>query len=248
MPPLDLPTAPGPAIDPATVDDVVAPDAYRVVGPIYDALTRLASGRAIDRTRLAMVSTLAPGTTVLFAGVGHGTDALAARRCGAHVIVVDASATMLERCRRTLAGAGFTDGVTFIHGDLRALTPAAVVGGADGGADVVVANFFLNVFGLDDARAVLAQLVGLGRPGGRLVIGDFHAPSHNALLRAVQRLHFWLAVSVFHAVTGNAVRALVDYGPMLQDAGVVVEERRAFTVFGLPLYEAIVGRLTGRLP
>lgn len=204
------------------------PDRYRLVGPVYDGLTWLASGPAIHRTRLAMLHHLQPGTRVLFAGVGHGSDAAFAAERGAQVTVVDTSATMLARSRRRLAG---TD-ATIIHDDVRAVAPA------DGAFDVVVANFFLNVFDLATARAVLAHLVTLTRPGGAVVVGDFAAPSPRRWLQTLQRLHWGLALRTFRLLAGNAVRPLVDVAVLLHDAGLVDVECRVERAFGLPLYAA----------
>lgn len=203
------------------------PDRYRLVGPFYDGLTWLASGPAIHRTRQAMLHDLPAGSRVLFAGVGHGRDAAFAARHGARVTVVDTSATMLARSRAHLAGLD----ATILHDDVRAVADRAAF-------DVVVANFFLNVFALDEARAVLAHLVTLARPGGAVVVGDFAAPSSRAWLRWVQRLHWGLALRTFHLLAGNAVRPLVDVATLLHEAGLVDVECRIERAFGLPLYAA----------
>jgi demethylphylloquinol methyltransferase len=203
------------------------PDRYRLVGPVYDGLTWLASGPAIHRTREAMLHDLPAGSRALFAGVGHGRDAAFASRRGAHVTVVDTSATMLARCRARLAGRD----ATILHDDIRALV-------ADDAFDVVVANFFLNVFDLATARAVLAHLVTLTRPGGAVVVGDFAAPSPRGWLQTIQRLHWGFALRTFRLLAGNAVRPLVDVADLLREAGLVDVECRIQRVFGLPLYAA----------
>ena len=211
-------------------------DAYRFVGPAYDALTVLFSGHAILRAKTTFVSELRPGQRVLFAGVGHGRDALVAAARGAHVTVVDLSPTMLERCRTLLARDGHHDDVTFVVDDIRQFS-------APHSFDVVVANFFLNVFALAEARRVLAHLATQACSGGTLVVGDFHAPSNNPLVRALQHAHWWLAVLFFGAVAGNALHPLLDVARLLQDAGVDVVEQRTFRVLGAPLYQATRGRL-----
>ena len=94
--------------------------------------------------------------------------------------------------------------------------------------DVVVANFFLNVFAPAEARRVLAHLIAQAKSGGTLVVGDFHAPSNNPLVRALQHVHWWLAVLFFGAVAGNALHPLLDVARLLQDAGVDVVEQRTF--------------------
>ena len=204
-------------------------DRYRFVGPIYDALTWLFSGDAIHRCRLAMTTSLRPGQRALFAGVGHGTDARAALQAGAHVTVVDASATMLERCRRTCGADG---SLRVLHADVLS-TPA------NAAFDVVFANFFLNVFSAVDVDVVLSHLVGLVAPGGSLVIGDFRRPEGNVALRALLHLHWRCAVWFFALVAGNAVHAVHDHQALVERRGFVVVERQRFSVLGVELYESL---------
>ena len=50
--------------------------------------------------------------------------------------------------------------------------------------DVVVVNFFLNVFSEKQMRDMLAYLVTLVRPGGKLLISDFATPAGQSDLAA----------------------------------------------------------------
>lgn len=209
-------------------------DAYRVIGPAYDALTVLFSGRAILHAKTTFLNDVAPAQRVLFAGVGHGRDALVAADRGAVVTVVDLSPTMLARCRARLAAAGHHD-VVYVLDDVRAHAAAHDF-------DIVVANFFLNVFAPDEARGVLQHLVAQLKPGGTLVVGDFHAPSPRALVRALQRVHWWLAIAFFGLVAGNALHPLIDVARLFEGGGVDVVEQRTFRVLGIPLYQATRGR------
>ena len=77
-------------------------DKYKLVGPIYDWLSAFYSGKSIHRCKIAMLDRLRPGDRVLFAGVGHGRDAVHAARLGADVTVVDLSATMLKKFQANL--------------------------------------------------------------------------------------------------------------------------------------------------
>jgi SAM-dependent methyltransferase len=109
---------------------------------------------------------LVPGETVIDLGCGAGLDSLyAARFVGAsgHVIGLDFSPEMVERARRTLAGAReapvevrLTDGVTL---------PVA-----DGTADAVLVNGIFNL-NPDKAR-LLAEVHRVLRLGGRLVAAE----------------------------------------------------------------------------
>lgn len=64
-------------------------DKYKYIGPVYDFLSNLYSGKNIHRCKTAMldVETVKPGDRILFAGVGHGRDAIRAAELGAEVTV-----------------------------------------------------------------------------------------------------------------------------------------------------------------
>ena len=203
-------------------------DRYRWVGPAYDALAWFFSLNAIHRCRTAMTTSLASEARVLFAGVGHGSDAASALSTGAAVTVVDASATMLERCRTNCAG---YERLRVVHSDVLAFEEPQAF-------DVVFANFFLNVFAAADVDVVAARLCSQVSSGGRLVIGDFRRPQGHALLWLLLQAHWYCAVWFFALIAGNAVHAVHDYPELMAKHGFVVVERRGFSVLGLELYEA----------
>jgi trans-aconitate 2-methyltransferase len=95
--------------------------------------------------------------TVLDAGCGTGrvTAALADRVPRGHVIAVDASASMVEKARETLAGRA-----EVLHQDLAELRLERPV-------DAVFSNAVFHW--LPDHRRLFARLAGSLRPGGRLV-------------------------------------------------------------------------------
>lgn len=220
-------------------DDVDVVDRYRLVGPVYDAAAALASGTAIHRCRLAALDHIRAGDRVLFVGPGHGSDVAAAITAGARVTVVERSATMLRRLRRTLArhasppAGADVDGPVIIHGD------AFGYDGTD--HDVVVANFFLNVFGVTDEDRMVRHLVARLKPGGILVVGDFAfvGDDDRRWWRALSTVHWYLATVVFALLTGNAVRPMTDHRGRAASIGLRVLSTRSFSAWGLPLYASV---------
>jgi len=135
----------------------------------YEALLGRATRQFVDP--LLDLAAVGAGTAVLDAGCGPGDLAIAAARRGATVVAADLSARMLERLRERAPE------IATLHVDGTALPLG------DGAVDAVVAGFLLNH--VDDARATLAELRRVLRPGGRLAATIWDVPErarHNGLI------------------------------------------------------------------
>lgn len=138
----------------------------------YDIVNDLLSLGQTKRWRRIVAETIAakPGERVLDLAAGTGTSSVPLIAAGAEVISADFSLGMLQQGRRQYPH------VQFIAADALRLPFA------DASFDVATISFGLrNVSDLDQALAELRRVV---RPGGRLVICEFSAPT-DKLLRAV---------------------------------------------------------------
>src|SRR5690606_13064467 len=74
-------------------EDVATKDKNKVIGPNYNLRSTLNNGRSIPTFIVPMLipQHLQPGDRILFAGVGHGKDAIHAAELGAQVTVFDLS-------------------------------------------------------------------------------------------------------------------------------------------------------------
>ncbi len=162
----------------------------------------------------ALARELGPGARVLEPGVGTGRIALPLLGAGCRVTGVDLSSDMLA----ALAGQA-REGLRLVRGDITRLPFAA---GAFDGAVCV------HVLHLVDARAVLAQLLRLVRPGGTIILGrDWVDPASFAgqLRNAFRQAVVDLAESVdFPTGARGLVQTLVALGGEPVDDG---EERTA---------------------
>jgi len=210
-------------------------DRYRLVAPCYEVMSRMYGGRRAGRCRHAFVDRIAPGERVLFAGVGPGTDAVAAVQRGALVTAVDRSAAMLRRCAANLRAAGVAEHATLVECDARTLEEAPQF-------DWVFANFFLSGFAEAEMCSMLHHLARLLRVRGHLVIGDFAAPAGKRLGRALQHLHWYTALLPLAVLARHPLHSLFDYARYLPAASlqvVTVEQQRAL---GVPLYASTLAR------
>lgn len=196
-------------------------DKYWLAGHFYE----LTTSAAVNRCRVAMLDYLQPGEKVLFAGVGHGIDAIYAAQRGADVTVVDMSKTMLWKFQQNLEKINQESdtpiAVTQVQSDILEVADYEQY-------DMVVANFFLNVFYRDTMVKLLEHLAKLGKPGAKIVIGDFAYPDGNLLPRAFQILFWYGVATVFWALAGNAVHPIYNYPEEMKSLGLPVQEKKYF--------------------
>jgi len=133
--------------------------AYDRLSAIYDALSHLYSGGKIRAIKAAQSAEMRPGDKILYAGVGTGEEAPLMARSDVKVTILDASPLMLERAVRRFQAAGI-EGVENICCDVRDHCRNAYY-------DVVVSNFFLNIFSEPTIKDVMGHLARMARPGAR---------------------------------------------------------------------------------
>jgi ubiquinone/menaquinone biosynthesis C-methylase UbiE len=202
-------------------------DKYKIIGPVYDFLSAIYSGQQIHKAKTAMNADLLEDEKILFAGVGHGRDAVDAAERGAQVTVIDLSATMLKNVEKNLKGRNFKHPIRLVHSDILAFDEVAEY-------DQVVANFFLNVFPEDFMVTVMRHLGTLVKADGHLVVGDFHFPTGNVFTRAFQNAYWYIAVGIFTVFAKNAFHKIYNYPKYIEAMGFSVEKTQSFNVLMVP--------------
>lgn len=179
---------------------------YGAVAGFYEELAALYSLGRIAASKRSQLRHLRAGDRVLYVGVGRGEDAVLAARLGARVTAVDLSGAMLRRLARRLEREGLE--AELIEGDVAEAT-------LDDRYDAVVANYFLNLFEAERARAMLERLADRVRPGGRLLCADF-APGEGG------RLGRWISEAYYRPVNWIAwAVGLCDLHPILDYPGLL---------------------------
>jgi SAM-dependent methyltransferase len=199
-----------------------APDYDKVAG-LYDALGLLYTGGQIGRLKQRQLRHLAANQRVLYAGVGTGQELSGAVAAGAIPTALDTSPRMLARARRRLAN---PESVRFCCEDIFEHRPRWPY-------DVVVANFFLNVFSRDTLPHVLERLSNCLTIGGTLLIGDFTGPEGGFWAQSLQRAYYLPPLLLFALLTKNPWHPLYDYSNAARRAGFTLVEQEHVRIFSI---------------
>lgn len=153
----------------------------------YDRVIAIMTRERRWRAQLLALAAPQAGETIIDVGCGTGTFALMLQAAclGARVIAVDPDPKVLEIARRKAAGAG--GAVEWRQGFGDELASIA----EPGSVDKVVSSLVLHQCPLPVKRAILASMVAILKPGGRLAIADYGAQRSllmRLLFRQVQAL------------------------------------------------------------
>ncbi len=192
---------------------------YESISSIYERLTALCTGGQNLAARLSQIDDMHAGQRVLFVGVGPGEEALEAVRRGVEVTCVDLSPSMIEIVRQRFESAGLPG--EFVCADIMEFE-------ADEPFDVVVSNFFLNIFSRPMMLQMLTRLASLVRPGGDFVVADFASPRGNIMLRVRHWLYYTIA-NVSHWMLGLCgLHRIYDYTEYYAALGLKLQNARYF--------------------
>lgn len=210
-------------------------DGYKWVGFQYELSGNVYSLGRIPKCKSTMLKYLKPGQKLLVAGAGHGTEAIRAAQMGIDVTVVDLSATMLKHCRGRMdkcSDAGAC--MTCINDDIFNIQDTEKY-------DMVMANFFLNVFPEKRVDEVANHLASLVKPGGYFVVGEFVLPE-KGIIGLLQNLNWYLAILFYSATTEATLHPVHDYAGLVRQSGCDIESIEYFRIMGLKLYWSILGK------
>jgi ubiquinone/menaquinone biosynthesis C-methylase UbiE len=196
---------------------------YDRLARLYDKTAHFYSGGQIHALKTAQAHELRPGERVLYAGVGSGEDAVIAAARPIELTILDASPGMIEQASQSIATAGRIGSVEILCSDVLQHDRQDYY-------DVIVANFFLNIFSEDDMIVVLGHLAKMLKPGGRLMIGDFSHPRGSLFERTTQRFYYLLSMTSFWLLGGTTLHPIYDYQRFIGDAELRSVSVRQFKV------------------
>ncbi|MDP6978807.1 MAG: class I SAM-dependent methyltransferase [Myxococcota bacterium] len=211
---------------------------YDHVAWCYETIARLGSFGAIPRLKAVQLEWISADARVLYVGAGSGEDVVRAAARGLDVTALDRSPRMLRRLGARLERAELR--ARLVEDDLLVFPPK-------GSYDVVVANFFLNVFEPATVEAMLARCRQHLADGGRLLIGDFRPPGPGLWRRLGYNLYY-APLNLGAWLLGLcAIHPIYDYATWFETASFEVVERRAVGLWGNgalspACYETIIAR------
>jgi demethylmenaquinone methyltransferase/2-methoxy-6-polyprenyl-1,4-benzoquinol methylase len=208
---------------------------YGTIARFYDWLAGVYSRGQIAASKRGQLDEIECGDRVLYAGVGTGQDALRAVRAGARVTAIDLAPEMLERFAKQLAREDLD--AELVCGDVSVYKPSGLY-------DVVVANYFLNLFDVEHAREMLRHLCELVKSDGALLLTDFALPQGGPIARAITEIYYRPVNWIAWALGFCALHPILDYARLLEPMGFRVRSERRLPVFlgANPAYVSIVGR------
>jgi ubiquinone/menaquinone biosynthesis C-methylase UbiE len=177
---------------------------YDRVAKLYDTAAHLYSGGQIRALKASQIGELQAGQRILYAGVGDGEDAVLAASRQVTLTLLDLSQGMLDRAAGKFQAAD-------AQGCLEIICQDVLKHERPGHYDIVVANFFLNVFKEPMMETVLAHLATMLKPGGKLLIGDFSYPQGRFAARALQRGYYYVSMFSFWLLGGTPLHPIYDY-------------------------------------
>jgi demethylphylloquinol methyltransferase len=194
---------------------------YNGIAWVYEWLGQLYSGGKIYQAKASQIGQMQRGDSVLYVGVGPGEDAILAGKHGSKVTCIDIAPKMLRQVEARFKAAGLP--AEFICDDVLAHNPP-------GRYDIVVVNFFLNVFAENGMQAMLSHLATLVKPGGKLLISDFAAPHGKRFGRTVQAW-YWGVTNLFYYLLGLcAWHPIYNYPRYFDRAGLRLSQIQLFPV------------------
>lgn len=185
------------------------------VATYYDKLARLVFGKSIKNSQSAFFNTIMPNNRILICGGGTGwiLDELDGLGLELHIEYVEYSKKMIELSKQR--GPFENIIVDFFH--------ASIIEHQIESYDVIITNFFLDVFNIENLKAVIQRLKFSLNDSGSWIVTDFRNTSNlwHKFLNGLMHLYFRIFCSL------ESYR-LQDFEKLLLNEHLRLVDRRLF--------------------
>ncbi len=188
---------------------------FNFIAPFYDSLARLVFGKSIRQAQLTFLSEVEEGDEVLILGGGTGKILTALDNLNRKIQItyIDKSAKMIELSQRRGPFKNLT--VQYICGDHTLIS--------DKKYDVIITQFFLDVFDRSNLEGVVDCLYRSLKMSGYWIYADFinsDLPRHRLLLKLMH---------LFFRLTANLQSMqLLDHQKTLENHGLKIMSKKYF--------------------
>ena len=184
---------------------------FNLVAPFYDQLASFVFGRSIRLAQLETLKIIPQGAQVLIIGGGTGwilKELLQQTNCS-RIVYLEASDKMLHKAQHLLNHTDKADyTIEFRLGTEDSLHPAERF-------DVVISNFFLDLFAPAPLKHITDKLFNALTPGGFWLVTDFVQPPKKS--KEIWSKLLFKSMYLFFRVTCNiSATALPDWQNVLQ--------------------------------
>ena len=186
------------------------------LAPYYRAMEWISAGTTLQHARTCHFDRLGSARHILILGegIGRSLERLVTHAPRAEIVVVEASAAMIDVARHRLARQGIPiSRIDWQHADIRAWTAA------EGRRfDAVITPFVLDCFAPADVEAIVVRVAGMLATPARWLHADFHLPAHGWRRRRARLIHA-LMYRTFRVLVRLEGTAVTPIGPFLHRAG-----------------------------
>lgn len=191
------------------------PMSFDSIAPVYDSLSRMVYGKSIVAAQKYFLRHIPEGSNVLIVGGGTGwiIDAILAVNKTCTIVYLEASQKMLQKAESRV-GINDRARVTFL---LQSEMPT------EGSYDVIITNFFLDLFLPSKLTTIFQQLKDRMKDDGQWIVTDFVDGG-----KRWQRLLLWIMYLFFRRVSKIEAASLPPWQFLLAEAGMHTVEVKYF--------------------
>ena len=190
---------------------------FDFVAPFYDTLAKIVFKDRLINAKSSLLTLIKPNATVLILGGGTGQllEQLDNLNTPFQIVFLESSENMLQLAKRRSFGKQLK--VDFMHQsvfDLTSKTPF----------DVVITNFFLDVFTKEDLLQVIDLIYSSLKKEGSWIVTDFQKESINIK----HRLLLTMMHLFFRIFSRLQAKDITDFGSLLQSKGLILKQEKLF--------------------
>lgn len=191
---------------------------FNSIAKYYDSLARMVFGDSIVNAQIHFLPLIKPSSNVLVIGGGTGwiLEELKIDEKSIKVWYIELSDQMLFMAKKTTYPSLNVD---FIHGSEKDIPPGVVF-------DVVITNFFLDLFPEDKLKAIVGTIQSGMKPGAFWLVSDFVNEKY------WHRIFLWIMYRFFKLTTRIEASVLPEWGRLLENCvGVELQTKHFFGGF-----------------